>query len=422
MEIWNRIEQSFKRRFIAYLERKFARDVLLPQLLNIKHVRRILVIRQHDQLGDFLLATPVLRALRENFPEAHIGVVVREYFADVVLENPHIDERLVFKEHGTRWTVRDLRAFWRQLKKGWDMAIVLNTVSHSVTSDLLAHFSGAKFIVGSEHKIFPGCSRNFFYNLVAPFWEGERHQTERNLDIVRHIGVDTDDHSEFMQLTQDEKIEALQVLENAGLQIDAPVIGMHIGAGKVANRWPITYFRELADSLRQRYDAQIILFWGPKEKLLSQSFLEQASFKPILVPPGDLRNIAAHFSQCDVLVCNDTGVMHLAAAAHVPLLAIFGPTDPNEWKPIGDRFVALRDASQKTEDVSVEQVLHELQALVGEKMVQKEGADAPETHVQDVVEDLDVSDAELDSYISALETGKRNPREDAAAEREGSDD
>jgi len=91
--------------------------------------------------------------------------------------------------------------------------VVLNTVSHSFTNDLLANFSGARYILGSEQLIFPGCTRNFFYNLTAPYSPVEKHQSERNLDIVRHIGVETDDLSEVMHLFNMERQAAQKKLE-----------------------------------------------------------------------------------------------------------------------------------------------------------------------------------------------------------------
>ncbi|MDZ7289150.1 MAG: glycosyltransferase family 9 protein [candidate division KSB1 bacterium] len=340
----------------------------MPCQLDFTEVKRILVVRQHDMLGDFLLSTPVLRALHQRFPEAHIGVLVREYCADVARNNPYVNEVLVFYEHGLNWSWQRLRTLWRQLRRKWDLAVVLNTVSHSVTSDWLAHLSGARYILGSEHHIFPGCTRNFFYNLVAPYSKTLKHQSERNLDIVRHIGADTNNLSEVMHLDDIERQAAHQKFTNLGLRSGQLVIGMHVGAGKLMNRWPISRFSRLARLLREKYAAEIVLFWGPKEKNLSRQFCEEIRFQPVKVEPTDLRELAALFTQCDAVVCNDTGVMHVCAAVGVPLVAIFGPTDPKEWKPIGDKFVAARGKDQTVESVSVEQVLAALAFLLGERL------------------------------------------------------
>lgn len=367
MTLWNGIEQYFKKNYMRWVEKFFRRELLLPHQLDRTNIKRILVVRQHDMLGDFLLATPVLRALRQCFPQAHLGVLARQYFADLVLPHPYADEVLIFQEHGTNWTAKRARAFWRQLCSHWDLAVVLNTVSHSFTSDLLAHFSGARYILGSEQRVFPGCTRNFFYNLIAPCSENEKHQSERNLDIVRYIGVETDDASEVIYVLDTEREMARAMLKKAGLRYNRPIIGMHVGAGKLMNRWPVNRFAELAQRLHHRCGAEIVLFWGSKETSLSLQFRQAVKFEPVKIAPTGLRELAAFFTQCDAVVCNDTGVMHICAAAGVPLVAVFGPTNPEEWKPIGDKFLAIRGEGHKIEDVSVEQVLTALSQLLQAK-------------------------------------------------------
>ncbi|MFQ5628936.1 MAG: glycosyltransferase family 9 protein, partial [bacterium] len=383
------------------------KEAIQPGLVNFSEIRSILVVRQHDQLGDFLLSTPVLRALRAHFPKARIGVVVRDYFADVVLNNPLVDEVLVFHEDGKKWTQQTIVDFWKQLRSGWDLAIVLNTVSHSLTTDLLAHFSQAKFILGSEHKVFPDCSRNFIYNLVAQYWPHARHQSARNLDIVRHIGVDTSDLSEFMYLEKNEIEAARKELLDLKVQPGKMAIGMHVGAGKLYNRWPVGRYGELAQLLKNNNDLQILLFWGPGEEQLADHFCKYTQFKPIKIAPVSLRKLAAYFKHCDALVCNDTGVMHLAAAVNVPLVAIFGPTDPAEWKPIGENFIALRGARNCTDAISVKLVYTALTKLLPDIIA------LPDKHTSspsanavkevDVNAQFDISESVLKRYVKALD-------------------
>jgi heptosyltransferase-2 len=364
MRHWYSIEQYFKRHGMRWLEKFFAKELLSAQQVDFSEIKRILVIRQHDMLGDFLLSTPVLHALRQHFPAAHIGVVVREYFTEVVRHHHDVDEVLAFYEHGTRWTPGRARTFWRQLRTPWDLAVVLNTVSHSFTSDLIAQFSRAKYVLGSEHRVFPGCRRNFFYNLLAPYDEMSKHQSERNLDIVRYLGVPARTAAESMHVRETEREAARLRLLDSGWQPEGLLIGMHVGAGKLPNRWPVARFAGLAQRLHDEYRAQILLSWGASEVMLAAEFNESVRFKPIKVAPGSLRELAAYFTHCTALVCNDTGVMHVGAAVGAPLVAIFGPTDPEEWKPIGKKFVAVRGEGQKTENVTTDQAMQALLFLL----------------------------------------------------------
>ena len=363
MSLWNRIEQLFKRRALALLEKWMERGIVRPQLMNYGSLRRILVIRQHDYLGDFLLATPVLRALRESFPQAHVGVLVRGYTAELARHNRYINELLVFEEHGWNWTPGKIWRLTAGLLRGWDLAIVLSTVSHSLTSDLLVCCARPRYILGSQDRVFPGCKRNFLYNLEAPCRDGVRHQTERNLDIVRYLGVDTADRGEVITLQPQDNLFARGFLRRHQLEEDERMIALHIGAGKISNRWPVDHFAELANRLHHEYEVRVLVAWGAREKDLGKMLLERLSFQPIILQDISLRQLASIVSLVDVFVGNDTGVMHMAAAVGVPVVAIFGPTDPREWKPLGEKIVALR-SSTDCADVSVEQVQQALLSLI----------------------------------------------------------
>lgn len=361
---WSRWEPALKRRSYWLLEKLFRRDIVSPHSVALENIRSVLVIRQHDQLGDFLLSTPVLRALREHLPHARIGLLVREYFEEVASMTPFVDEVLVFYEQLTRWTWRRFQRLRRGLRGRWDLCIVLNTVSHSLTSDLLAHFSRAPVVLGSAAHVFPGCSRNFFYDLIAPFDETKKHQTERNLDTVRYIGIDTLDRMENIIVPEMEQRRAKQYLLSCGVRFTKPVIGLHIGAGKPENRWPIRKFTELARSLHFIDAADVLVFWGPAEDELQSEFSSDIDFPAVKIPPTTLRSLASLYTHCDVIVCNDSGPMHVAAAAGTPIVALFGKTDPDIWKPIGEKFYYVRAPDEKIENITSDAVLHKIRDIV----------------------------------------------------------
>lgn len=347
------LEKFLKRRLLGLLEKILGKPTLTPAAVDFRAIKRILVIRQHDQLGDLLLSTPVLRALREHFPHAFIAVMVRNYTYEVMQHNSCIDQVILFREKIADYTYRWLRQFTSQLLAGYDLTIVLNTVSHSLTSDLFAWLSRARFILGSEHLKFPGSQRNFFYNLNAPYDEKIKNQTERNLDIVRYLAVDTQNRGEMMTLRPDEILWAGEFIKNT----EGRVIGIHPGAGKLPNRWPIRCFKALISVLQERYQPLFVLSWGPKEQDLGQELVNVAGIRYVLANNLKLRQLAAIMTQMDLFFCNDTGVMHLAAAVKTPVVAIFGPTDPEQWKPPGDQFSAVRHPSRRCEDVSLADVL-----------------------------------------------------------------
>lgn len=420
MKAWHRVEQLFKRNGMWLLERLLGKRVVRPSYVNFSKIGRILVVRQHDQLGDFLLCTPVFRALRERFPDAHIIALVRSYVAPVVDNNPYVDNVLVFEESGRSWSRRKLVDFWRGLRSGYDLAVVINTVSHSFTSDLLAHFSGARYVLGSEHMVFPGCRRNFFYNLIAPYWSGARHQTLRSLDIVRYLGIDTDDRSEVMALRDEEIAWARQFLAGHGVGRGDVLVSCHVGAGKLSNRWPVENYAEVANRLHEEDQAHVLVSWGPKEEELGEQFLSQTRFEPIRAYGFSLRELAALVACSAVYVGSDTGILHLAAAVGVPLVGIYGPTDPSQWLPFGDRFVALRGKDGRCESVQVREVVTQVRELISRyaglperATLEKEEEDVTTAQVPDVEsEDLqfDISDMALENYLERIEKSEKGDR------------
>jgi ADP-heptose:LPS heptosyltransferase len=367
LPLGNKIDRWIKLRLINLAEKAFARKIHSPDVLDRLHPKRVLIVRPHDQLGDFLLSTPAIDALRNRFPDARLGILVKDYFADAVANHPALDSVLVFYPKISGWTRERLCRFGRALFHRWDFAVILSSESHSLTSDVLAVLSGAKIILGSERFVFPGCMRNFLYNLSAPDSGRQRHQTERNLDIIAFINGKTPDLREKVYVSQSEKLRLAAELKKRLPKQGQSIVGLHIGANKAPNRWPAEHFAELANRIHSTLNANVLLFWGPREADLAEQFMQRVSFEPVRMPPSTLRNLSVHFSLCDAAVCNDTGIMHLCAAVGTPLVALFGPIDPTFWKPIGKQIVAVRGPENKTENIRVEDVFQKLNLLLRQK-------------------------------------------------------
>lgn len=364
MKFWNRLEQSFKHGQLRFFERLLGLRPCDPALIDHAAIRRILVVRQHDQLGDFLLSTPVFKAVRQRYPQAHITVVTRSYTARVADFNEYIDAVVPVFEHGGDWNLNRLAALLRLLRHKADLAIVLNTVSHSLTSDLIARFGARRWVLGSEHRRFAGTSRNFFYSLLAPHPEEPRHQSQRNLDIVHYIGIQGEDLHEHMRLRPEELAWAAAHLAELGREPGRPLVAIHPGAGKLANRWPASRFAAAANQLAREFNAQIWLTWGARETELGTEILAALDKSALCSSHPDIRKMAAILAAAHLFLCNDTGVMHVGAAVGTPLVAVFGPTDPAQWKPWGDEFVAVRTADGRCESVGLDLVLPPARALL----------------------------------------------------------
>jgi heptosyltransferase II len=357
IRLWTRFERWCKHHFLRHFERRWGRSTLAPEQFDKSSVNKILIIRQHDQIGDFILSTPALRAVRESFPEAFIALAVRPYFAPAAMHNKYVDQVIVTYERFGDLSLLRLRRFKKDIHQGFDLAVLLNTVSHSLTSDLVAHWSGARWVLGPDHLPFGGTTRNFFYNFLAPYPDVKCHQSLRNLEILSYLNISTDNPRVNMTLLPEETAWADEFLLQHGRDAKRPLITIQAGAAKAGNRWPMEHFAKAASQLADEFGAQFVLTWGPKEAAIGEELTRQIEPHVLFGGLLDLRKTAALFSRSDVVLCNDTGVMHLAAAVEAPLVAIFGPTDPAEWKPIGDEFIAVRAEDHQTASVTPEMVV-----------------------------------------------------------------
>lgn len=356
-----------KTNHIALFEKYYGRENLQPNLVDLTGINKILVVKNHDSISDFLLAAPVFSVLKQAFPNAKIGALVHPHLESLAKLNSNIDEVIAVPSEQELTFRKFVKAGW-ELRKKWDFAIVLNTVNHSLTSDLLAQYSGAKYILGSAGRVFPGTQRNFMYNLVAPIWPDHIHQSEKNLDILRYIGIEDAVVAKPLVLPPNRITKAREELEKKGLQPKRPLIGIHISGGKLFGTWPIGRLAELTRLLKNKYNAQIALFWGEKDGEKAEQFLNYVQFDLFKIAPQKKLNIACFMHLCDALVVNDNWAMHLSAATGTPLVAIFGPTNPNEFKPAGEQFVAIRGQREKADNITVEQVEKALIQLFGNKL------------------------------------------------------
>jgi ADP-heptose:LPS heptosyltransferase len=326
--------------------------------------QRILVVRQHNQLGDMLCAVPLLRALRSRFPAARITLLASPVNYDVMVNLKYLDEVICFDKR--EFIQSGPRGFFRLLKfikelrhKPFELAIVPSTVSTSFTSDLIAYLAGAPYRIGIGSFDLETSPSGFFFNLpVHARWlaSPHRHQTLRNLDTGSPLELHEKDLKLEMTLKETEVIAAKSWIANR-LSGFASAIALHPGAGKVPNRWATEHFAKVADALTREFNARIFVTCGPMDKSVVDTLRASVNIPLELIENEPIRRVASYLEQMDLLITNDTGIMHVAASVGTPVLSIFGPTDPLQWAPIGEknRYIAGKDGV--IDSVSVEEVL-----------------------------------------------------------------
>jgi ADP-heptose:LPS heptosyltransferase len=355
--MWYHIEKKIKTWILRRLTRTRPEHPLTPDEVDWSTIHHILIIRQHDQFGDFLLTTPAIRAIRLKFPRARIALVVRDYLYPVACNNPDVDEVCILFDSAYKWTPKRIAALIGCIRRPYDLAVVFNTVSHSLSSDMMAYCSRAPIVLGPETPTFDHTDHNPFYSLNAPLDPNPKHQIERNLDVVRYIGADTEDLSYGFALSETEQIEGSKIREQMLGEYSGSVLAIHFGTRDPKKRYPMPLLARVCDGVAETGKYRIIVIPAPDEEELLTQLKNSTQAELYIAPSLALRQVAAFLNTIDLLLCNDTGILHLAAAVRTPTLSFHAISDPALWKPVGSRHVALYAAGGDISGIDVNKVL-----------------------------------------------------------------
>lgn len=292
-------------------------------------IHRILVIKLRA-IGDVLLSTGVLEPLRSAFPEAQIDFLTERPSKDVLEGNPYLNNVLVFdskKDSGISLILNVAR-------RKYDLVIDL---FGNPRSAIVTYLSGAKYRVG-----FRLGWRKHCYDIVVEPRGGEVHNTQFNLDAVRAIGIPATTAKLEFPIKEEQSKFAREFWDEHGLR-DKLVVAVNAGGGWYTKRWPIPRFAELADRLVREYGAEVLIIWGPGERADAEELRSLMNTKARLIPPTSLKQLGAILRRCSVMVTNDSGPMHIAATLGAPILAIFGPTNPDLQGPVGERYEIVQN-------------------------------------------------------------------------------
>ena len=292
---------------------------------------KILLIRL-SSLGDVVLTTPAIRAVRANFPNAHIAMLVAKQSADVLRENPNLDEIITFdrlakdKDTGEMWRiVRLLR------ERKFTLAIDLQW---KFRTEMLMYLSGATERVGKG-----------WLCTTRVLEQGNKHATSHYFDLLHAVDIPAEDQKLELFLAESERRDAVQRLKTAGV-VDARLkVGLFPGAGWKLREWMPERFAAIGDRLVQHFDADVLIFGGQKESELVHTVVNLMHTHAIPFAGNlQIRQLAACIEQCDLFVTNDTGPMHIAAAVGTPTISLFGPGNHIRFQPLGALHETIRHA------------------------------------------------------------------------------
>ncbi|MBN1914055.1 MAG: lipopolysaccharide heptosyltransferase II [Candidatus Omnitrophica bacterium] len=301
--------------------------------------KRILIVRT-DRIGDVLLSTPAIRALRDSYPSAYIAMMTGPYAKEAVEGNPYLDEVIVYdKDHKHKSWMRSLKFSRNLKKKKFDLAVILHPSNrvHLVT-----------FLAGIPRRI--GYRRKMGFLLTDRIrhekQSGEKHELEYNLDLLRHLGIPAQDKGLFMPIKEESEAWAQEFLGQQGIGKKDKLIAIHPAASCPSKIWPGERFARTADLLAQKYGFKILVFSGPKDISLANNVAEQMNSQAInLAGKTSVTQLASLLKRCTLFISNDSGPVHIASALGVPVISIFGRNQkglsPRRWGPVGEKDKVL---------------------------------------------------------------------------------
>jgi heptosyltransferase-2 len=300
--------------------------------LSKQPVRRIL-LRSTNWIGDAVMTTPAMAAIRAAFPEAEIVVAANPAVAELFRRHPFCDRVLLFDKKGVHRGLSGLLRFAAELRRErFDLAILLQ---NAIEAALLALLAGIPRRAGYRTD-----GRGLLLTDGVPLGEAERclHHTEYYLRMLRALGIEGEDGRLRLECTGEEIAWARQALGPGRYLAVNP--GAAYGSAK---RWFPERFAAVADTLAREYDLQVLLTGGPGEAEIGRD-IAVAMRAPVLNLIGrtSVRQLMALLSLCRLVVTNDSGPMHVAAAFGVPIVAVFGPTDHTTTSPLGSAVRIVR--------------------------------------------------------------------------------
>lgn len=300
---------------------------------------RILISRT-DRIGDVLLSTPAIKALRKNSPKSYIAMITRPYARDIVLGNPYLDEVIIYDKYGRQrsWG-QTIKFAWGLRKKRFDLALILHPTNRQ---HIISFLAGIKKRIGFNRKM------DFLLTdkIEHKKQQGQKHEMEYTLDVIRYLGIEPEDKDLFMPIRKDSEMYIEEFLAKQGVYGDERIIALHPAASCLSKVWPVERFAQVADRLFAEFKVKVVVVAGPNDIDIGRDLINLMHCPAIdLTGKTTVSQLASLFRRCCLFISNDSGPVHIATAVGVPVVAIFGRSQPGlglrRWGPTGKDSIIL---------------------------------------------------------------------------------
>lgn len=305
-----------------------------PRLLRVSSaskidwgkVRRVLVVRLRS-IGDTVLATPSLIALRRFLPDAQIDVLLEDWVAPILENFDQVDNVISLEENDLKSRLRTARQIRRN---EYDVAFNLHG---GTTATFFVRASGAKYRVG-----FADYQYGFLYTHRAAsslrFWQtAHAHSAEEQLALLGAVGVPVKDKPKSRLTVSEKSLNSVnEKLKSEIKDQKSKIALLHPVAAFETKQWATENFARIAEFLHER-DFQIVAVAAPKEREVLDNLKKLSKVPVSIFDDLTLPEITALASKAEIFVGNDSGIAHIAAAVNTPSVVIFGASNQNHWRP-----------------------------------------------------------------------------------------
>jgi heptosyltransferase III len=308
--------------------------------MELQNIQRLAVFKMRN-IGDVLMITPALRALRETFPAARITVVVNSGTEAMLTDNPHIDEVLVFyrpkgqhRPHPLARLLHELR-FLRELRKR-KFNLTIGFTDNSRTA-WYTFFCGARYRAGISYNRWSKYDpRRYFYNLPSPDKPDGMHEVEKHFWLLEKYGIELRSATPgdlCLVIPEEARNWARHQLQPLR---PAKIVHVHPVARWLRKCWNDQSMAQVIDWLQEQRDARVVVSTGPieRERERARRIVDLCRTKPVFYDGQcSLNELGALTAESDCFLGVDTAPMHIAAAVGTPVIALFGPTGLTDWHP-----------------------------------------------------------------------------------------
>jgi heptosyltransferase-2 len=307
--------------------------------INKSEINRIL-IRATNWVGDVVMTLPALEAVRESFPKSTMVVLARPWVIPLFESHPMVDGVIPLgKGKASFFGLTDiLKASLQVRRQKFDLAVLFQNAFEAA---LITYLGGIRYRVGydTDHRRLL-----LSHAVIRDDKIMNAHQVEYYLSLIKAIGLDARSKDPELFVSKEQEEKSLPFLSENGVEQDDFILGMSPGAiYGPAKRWPPERFAAIGDMAVDRWGAKVMIFGSGQEKGICARVSTAMNHPSINLCGGtEIGELIALIRRCNLFVSNDSGLMHVASALKVPLVAIFGSTNPVATGPRGPRSRIVR--------------------------------------------------------------------------------